>query len=142
LRYKGQFLQNTHRLRLWVDQHIDELYEVEKARRQKLQPEIYANLPEGQDFKEKAKFKAYLLTASETLIRNRHAVLQTKKTTSTLQVLGPGSSYEEKLKYIEQEIEADIQYFNKNDSDEALKIDAIKATLRQKQKIINKKNEK
>ena len=34
------------------------------------------------------------------------------------------------------------EYFNKNDSEEARKIDAIKATLRQKQKIIAKKQEK
>ena len=99
------------------------------------------NANEDQIFKEKKKFKQYLLNAGETLVRNRHSVLQMKKTDNIKQILGPGSSYEGRLKYIEQEIEADIQYFNKNDSEEALKIDAIKATLRQKQKLINNRIE-
>lgn len=46
----------------------------------------------------------------------------------------PSKSYGEKLKYIETQIESDIQYFNmKNILDEAtLKMDAVKAQLRQK----------
>jgi hypothetical protein len=49
-------------------------------------------------------------------------------------------SYAEKLKYIETQIESDIQYFNmKNILDEAtLKMDAIKANIRQKEKEINR----
>lgn len=80
---------------------------------------------------------SYLINASEVLVRERHTVLQMKKTDNIKSILGPGSSYESRLKYIEQEIEADIQYFNKNDSEEAMKMDAIKATIRQKQKQIN-----
>lgn len=49
------------------------------------------------------------MASSETLVRNRHSVLQTKKTHITQKILGPdGETYEGKLKYIEQEIEADI----------------------------------
>lgn len=54
--------------------------------------------------------------------------------------MSPNNCYYKKLKFIEQKIESDIQYFNmKNILDEnALKMDAIKAQLRQKQKLINK----
>jgi len=52
-------------------------------------------------------------------------------------------SYAEKLKYIETQIESDIQYFNMKDIlDEAtLKMEAIKANLRQKQKEIDRMQE-
>lgn len=58
--------------------------------------------------------------------------------------MAPQNSYQDKLKFIDQKIEADIQYFNmKNILDEnALAMDAIKATLRKKQKIINRMSEK
>ena len=120
-------MQNTHRLEQHIEQNIDKLFSVEMQRRIKLYPQIFGKLNEDQLFKEKKKFKQYLISASETLVRNRHTVLQMKKTDNIKSILGPGSSYEERLKYIEQEIEADIQYFNKNDSEEAIKIDAIKA---------------
>jgi hypothetical protein len=34
LKYKGQFLENSVRLRKWIDNNIDELFEIEMKRRE------------------------------------------------------------------------------------------------------------
>jgi len=52
-------------------------------------------------------------------VRDRHQKIHTKKFITHAKNMGNNKSYGEKLKFIEQKIESDIQYFNmKNILDE------------------------
>jgi len=60
LKNKGKFLECTQRIREWIEENMDRLWESEWASRVQKDPEL-ANLTEERIFKEKMQHKRTLL---------------------------------------------------------------------------------
>lgn len=65
LKQKGQYLESTNRLNVWIFENIHQLYKVERQRRLQMNPELYRGLTPEQEEKEMLKFRRFLADSAE-----------------------------------------------------------------------------
>ena len=100
------------RIRIWIDENIDDLWYHEKKARIEKDPE-FALLQEEKEFKEKKKHKVFLLDQAEKMLKERRGELNLKNVHQLhTTVMSKNLTYEKKIKFLETKIEEYLTYFN------------------------------